>query len=666
MTQTMKYRPDIDGLRTVAVVPVVLFHAGLSAMSGGFVGVDIFFVISGFLITGIIAKSIDDNRFSIVDFYKRRIKRIFPSFVLMAFVSTLAALAIFPPDRLLAYARSLAFASGFLSNLHFWKSIDYFTTNAHVEPLLHTWSLAVEEQFYIFHPWLLLLLFRKRNWLIPVLCALFAASLLLSMVTVHYMQSATFYMLPTRAWELLLGGILALGWPRPPASARIAATGGLAGLALIVFAIFAYTSETLFPGAAALPPTVGAALLIWAGMRPSGLSYRLLSSAPFVAIGKASYSFYLWHFPLFAFATYLLGGVLPLSIGLLLSAVALALAFVTLWLVENPVRRSNGPLAYAVPAILMAVLLVGGIAITRSDGMPGRLSPAAQMIVDASFDKNRHHVECMSNGDIIVEPEKACALGTRSVVPHVLLWGDSHSMVTATAMEAMAKRAGASFLFAASADCPPGLGFTISEHFASGLTTTPSYRFCDDYNRRMLARTLADPAITTVVISARWSNWRIGEPANPAESVHDIRLMEGGRDARSGAENKAMFERGFGRLIDRLLQAGKHVYLVGPVPEPDFDVPYRLYIARFGLIDQPEALTRDAFRRRHAAILPILERVAQRPDVTLLYPDSLLCDGRSCPIIRDGRPTYLDHNHLSVAAARRTAPLYAPLFGPDP
>jgi peptidoglycan/LPS O-acetylase OafA/YrhL len=662
----LRYRPDIDGLRTIAVVPVVMYHANQFLFSGGFVGVDVFFVISGYLITGILLASIRNNSFSIADFYKRRIKRIFPALLLVIAATTLAAWLLLPPDRLVEYGKSLGFVTIFSSNFYFWKSVNYFSSDAHIKPLLHSWSLSVEEQFYIFYPILLYLLSKTRLKLHLVLIAIGALSLALAVVLIRIAPGSAFYLLPPRAWELVIGGVLACGFPAQIRSGRIALMVAAVGLAMILLPVLFYTSATVFPGLAAVPPTLGAALLIWTGGGEHGPIHRLLSSRPFVLVGQSSYSFYLWHFPIFAFVAYLHGGKFSPQTGLLLSLAAFLASLATLKWLETPIRHSRSPLAVMLPLIGMVLAGLGAILLAQSDGFPQRLDAKAAHIAAVAGDKTRHHSECMSSAFTIVPVEQACHLGVKTAVAHVMLWGDSHAMVTATAMEAAAIKAGAAFEFVATADCPPGLGFSISPDTQADLTTAPAYRFCQEYNRAMLERVSADPQIHSVVLSARWTNWRIGEPANPVEQKVDIRLQEGAFVATSGADNAQIFERGFIRLIDALQRAGKTIYIVGPLAEPQFDVPQTLYVARFGFTASPRPIPLDAFYRRHQRILAMFDRLRQShvhdSSLHFIWPHSLLCRQGFCPLIEGVEPVYLDHNHLSVHAGQETAPLYAEIF----
>lgn len=651
--ENLAYRPDIDGLRAVAVVPVVLFHAGFPQISGGFVGVDVFFVISGFLITGIIAKEIERDSFSIAEFYRRRARRILPALTAMALAVLAVGFFILTPQQYLTVGRAVLWISGFASNFFFWKNTSYFEAGSSFEPLLHTWSLAVEEQFYIFFP-LLLILLRHSRWRNAILAGLGVASFVLSCVMVQMAPGAAFYLLPTRAWQLILGGLLALGVLAVPRDARLAAMASWLGLALILVPMFAYDVATPFPGVAAVPPTLGAALLIWA--RGEGVG-RALSTRPMVAVGLASYSIYLWHMPVFEFAKYLHGGPLETGVALALSAASVGLGFLSLRFIEQPFR-SGSPQSMRRLAIAafagIPLIAVPALAITLSAGLPTRLPAQAHVAIAVRHDETRHPVRCLSVDQVWVDPAAACQLGTDGAQANVLLWGDSHAMVTATAMEAAARATGGAFLFAGNADCPIGMGLRIDPDVSPALTAQGHYRRCAEYNEKMLTRA-ADPAIRTVVLSSRWTNWRIDEPSNPAEQSADIRLIS---DVAGETGNRAIFEASFLRLVARLRESGKQVVVVGPVPEPSFNVPERVFLSALGWAPTPPPLTVQAFEQRHAAILALFARAG----VDLIRPERALCRNGLCPVVRDGRPLFFDHNHLSIEGATITAPLYARLF----
>ena len=304
-TPHLRYRADVDGLRAIAVIPVVFYHANIWPFNGGFVGVDVFFVISGYLITWLIASEIDIGAFTVARFYERRIRRIFPAlFVMMAFCAAVGCYLL-PPDDYKLLGQSVVAATLFSSNILFWRHSGYFDVPASQQLLLHTWSLAVEEQFYLVFP--LYLLFVRRHlplWCKQITLLVCVLSFGFNVLTVKNHGHAAFFLASHRVWELLVGALLALELV-PRANALLRNILGLSGLGLIFFAVFSFSATTSFPGMAALLPVVGTAFILWAGVGGSSATTRLLSRAEFVFVGKISYSLYLWHFPLLAFAGYL-------------------------------------------------------------------------------------------------------------------------------------------------------------------------------------------------------------------------------------------------------------------------------------------------------------------------------------------------------------------------
>ena len=373
------YRSEIDGLRSLAIVPVVCYHAGIAALPGGFTGVDVFFVISGFLITGLIlgdmgaggeASAGGTGRFSIADFYKRRALRIMPALVVTLVATAFAAWAIMLPNEFIATGRSLVAAALFVSNIHFWLGAGYFEATSELKPLLHTWSLAVEEQFYIFFPLLLIAVARWGGRRFRLWIGLASAgSFALCMVAVHISPAATFFLLPTRGWELGLGALIAAGGVPRITSARAREVAAAAGILLIGLGVFTIAKGDVFPSWNALYPCLGAGLVLACGAGTA--AGRLLSLAPLVYIGRISYSLYLWHWPVIVFERMLRGPDLTPARTAEVIALSFLLAVLSFNLVEKPFRTPGvrrlpawRVLRPAAAGILGMAVLGGAIAAT--------------------------------------------------------------------------------------------------------------------------------------------------------------------------------------------------------------------------------------------------------------------------------------------------------------
>jgi peptidoglycan/LPS O-acetylase OafA/YrhL len=391
--RTLDYRPDIDGLRAIAVLSVVAFHTGILHMSGGFIGVDVFFVISGYLISSIVFAEIAQSRFSIVAFYERRIRRIFPALLALLFVLTIFAAVFLLPGELDDYSRSLIAATLSFSNFYFWQHSGYFDLN-NSSLLLHTWSLAVEEQFYILFPIFLVIvrrLFPQRMRLAVII--LFFVSLASSVVTVSLSRDTAFYMPYTRAWELLTGTLLSLGVFPKLQSVWSRNLVALLGIGMILFACFFYSSLILFPGLSALLPCIGCALVIGAGVEGRSIVYSVLAWRPFVFVGLISYSLYLWHWPVIMvyrmgifdvsawFERAYSGKFAPDRFDHILQIVVSLILGILSWrFAEQPFRKGRlrfaGPKLFALAAIAMLCFVVFSAVVIGSDGWPGRFSQA--------------------------------------------------------------------------------------------------------------------------------------------------------------------------------------------------------------------------------------------------------------------------------------------------
>jgi len=668
----MRYRADIDGLRALAVISVVLFHAGAPWFQGGYVGVDVFFVISGYLITSIIVAELDTKSFSLISFYQRRIRRIFPTLIVVLAFCLVIGFALLTPADYQTLGQSTGAAALFVSNIFFLKQASYFDVAAAEKPLLHTWSLAIEEQYYLFYPPILIALTsvssRTRG---PAILLGGLVSFAFCAVTIYVKPSATFYLAPTRVWELLFGGLISLNWVPLSNSRTINRSAALFGLACILIPVFLYTPTTRFPGITALPPVIGTILLIWSGFNHQTLVHSWLSTRPMRTVGKASYSLYLWHYPLLAFAGYMtlrgLGPVAAAAVCLL----AFAVSILSLRFVEKPFRfpdpTASIPRIVAVALAGMAIVVVGGALVAFTHGFPSRMTASASRVLAAEREQESvHHWECMSIEQRIVNPAEGCKLGSRDARPSAVLWGDSHAVVTATALEQSAVRNNASFLFAGSVDCPIGVGFSIDASTGPQFVSTVGYQFCEQYNKEMLELALSNPDIRNVVLISRWTNWRVGEAGSPAESPVDIRLRDSNGVAKTVQGNRGIFARGFEELIQTLVAAGKTVWIVGPLPEPAVRVPKALYVKQLGFDTANIDISEESYRTRHRFILALFDEIAKKYPVRFIWPSEVLCADGRCPVVENGNPMFFDQDHLSYFGVSTTSHLYDRIWEGSP
>ena len=611
----LTYRRDIDGLRAVAVGAVVLYHFGAVGFGGGFVGVDIFFVISGFLITSILLADMGAAKYSLLKFYERRVRRILPALFVVLAVSGIAGLILLPPRALQDFSRSVIATIGFVSNVYFWRSTaGYFDGPAETRPLLHTWSLGVEEQFYIVFPILLAILVRwggKRAFAITA--GAFVVALAVSAWATPLYPTASFYLSPTRAWQLLAGALLALR-PVAPRSRRVAEGAGVAGLLLIAFAVVLYSAQTATPGIASLAPCAGAVLLIYAGagiQRPA--VSRLLATPPFVGVGLISYSLYLWHWPVYVFLRhYLLFRPLDLVSATGGVAVAVVLAVLSWRFVEQPIRKrsilkTRGSLFAA--AGVGAVILAGAAgAIIVAKGLPSRfpaLSQAAMQAEPARPDWAPYVFEHCFDAAPNAWAGEACRLAPGRPGGHrVLLWGDSYAAHYAAGFLSLRDQLSASVIQYTAPRCPP-----VSSYVSR------SNRDCPAFNRRALD-VISHYGVDTVILAAKWESY-----------------MPGGRmtAAQIGGEAAALKARGL------------KVILVGQSPIFNFDFPDEYHLARIRSgASGPDSRAALAFDPALNAALR-----AASPDAEFFDPLPLLCQNRACLYRKDGQYLVADSGHLT-------------------
>lgn len=642
----LPYRREIDGLRAVAVLPVILFHAGFEVFSGGFVGVDVFFVISGYLITSIILREQDEGRFSILAFYERRARRILPALFVVLLACLPFAWAWMLPGQLQDFGESLGAISLFSSNIFFASENGYFARSAELKPLLHTWSLAVEEQFYLIFPLLLLALGRWRPRSLPIVVGgLAVLSLVLSEWALRREPTATFYLLPTRAWELLAGSLLAL-WlrRRERPTGLVSEVGAGLGLAMIVGAILRLDETTPFPGLWALVPVVGSGLVILCADR-SNWTGRLLGWRPLVAIGLISYSAYLWHQPLFAFAR--IRSVLEPSPLLMagLSVLVLPLAWATWRFVETPFRkpRTVSRKQIFVGALIGVVGLGGaGKALDLLQGAPKRIDP--EILTIAKFDRSFNPG---TKGCIKVEGQAAsyCVYNPQ-LGKRVALWGDSHAASIAPKLAKTLAAEGYSLVNFARPRCDP-----------VPKITREGGDWCIDYKAAASAFLNSDAGPETVILVARWTLILEQTPFDNQErgvefGKRPTYFATGSTRRQPGEAERAAAMRD---SVETLLRSGKRVILVGSIPEAGWNVPQTMTkIAMFGGGPQPLSTSSAAFRARNRRTQQAFDALSPTPRLIRVEPSELFCDrqlaGR-CLNEWDGLPLYRDDDHPSSRGA---------------
>lgn len=674
----MKYRREIDGLRALAVVPVILFHAGFEAFSGGFVGVDVFFVISGYLITSIILAEQAAGSFTLAGFYERRARRILPAlFVVLAACIPFAWAWMFPAD-LEGFANSLVAVCVFASNIVFSREAGYFDTAAELKPLLHTWSLAVEEQYYIFFPLIVALVWRfARRWMWAVFIAMALISLLAAELRVASRPAPTFYLLPTRGWELLIGGMLALYAFQRPAVADVPPRWGLRawapvlGVVLIGVAVFAFDKTTPFPGLTALLPTLGAALLIQFADARVGVG-RLLGARAVVGLGLISYSLYLWHQPLFAFARIRSADEPGLVLIWGLIAAAFVLAYLSWRFVERPFRerkrfsrRRIFGLSFAATG---AFFTVGAFGVVQH-GFPQRFSP--ELVQVFAPETSRLESGVCTPRTLKDQPRiRLCEFGRLDAPRTVALYGDSHAEALIATLDESLRRQNIRGVKVSVENCEP-LPTVVSINAQRGDDREQKLARCRPQYQALLEHLRTN--VDAVIVHMRWT-MRV----YPIEGEVDrfgydngeggVELFDEKRYSTLDGPGAAAKAAAIDHLMSSMRSLDKPLVLVYPVPEVGWDVPrvnYKTYLTT-GEIPQRISTSHKRFEVRNAFVHRALDAVGDDPRLRRIRPEHLLCSTREagrCLAQLDGVPLYGDDDHLSNAGARLVSDAIAKAIG---
>ena len=635
MSKSINYQPHIDGLRAIAVLSVLVFHLDKSWLPGGFVGVDIFFVISGYLITSILTREIDQKRFSLKHFYTRRIKRILPVYFTVAASSLITGIIILAPSELIKVAESLLASVVFLSNYYFYFNVGYFGGQADLMPLIHMWSLAVEEQFYIFWPIVLTFLAAIASplWRIVFIWAIFLSSFVISLMLSSSHPDFSYYAIMTRTYELMVGALFAIYMERAKALPKVSIW--MAFAALILSVIFIRQSMA-FPGWIALIPCVATGVLIVKGQESSGV-YRLLSAPFMVWVGLLSYSLYMWHWPVISFMRHYfidleMQHILFATVGMF------ALSMISRHLIEKPMMKSGASFkrSFLLLYLLPASILVGvSWLIISSDGVYSRYSNDEQMLLRTSEAVGHHCARSLPYDT----PNPDCLIGEETTEPKakVLLWGDSHANHFFNTAKVASKSMPVTFELVSFAGCPSIRGvFRVNRAYSVK---------CYEHNEAVWEKLVENGDFDAIVLASNWANYPRGNNLGDNE------------DMSISIENSSRaFFRNMSNMISDMALLEKQFFIIDSVPNFPFN-PARCNINR-KLLEQNRDCNLDEseYKQGKADFTAfIMQEVNGKRNVSFVSLDDALCDEGICLSEKDGKALYSDSNHLSEYGSKYVA-----------
>ncbi len=650
MSEPKEFRLDINALRALAVGLVTLHHFRVPGFEAGFVGVDIFFVISGYLMTKIAVDAADKGRFSVLAFYWARVKRIVPAIVALCAVLLAAGYMLLLPSDYRLLAKHVGSSLGFFSNAVFSAEAGYFDVASHDKWLLHTWSLSVEWQFYLLFPLLMAALLRwlpQRHWLVAVgLAAL--AGFVYCHVRAAGDPTSAFFLLPARAWEMSAGAWVLL-FTRCRRGTPVPSWVAPAGLALLALAMPTIDTRTAWPGAMTAIPVVGTMLLL-AGT----LDGWVVRHAAVQAVGRWSYSIYLWHWPVVVAMAYLAiePGAAAILVGVGLS---LALGALSYRWVEVPSRRGLGALGLHPRAVALLAGWIGLVGVSAAvyltDGARLRSIPEAARLAD---DEKANNVRHDRTGSVCRQPTDGTALGCtygQGPVGAVLV-GDSHSSAVVTAVAEAAGTRNASVLHYSFDACPIVEGIThLNKRFAS----------CPRFITDALRHIAGQPVRVPLIVVNRWSAYVEGRQAHELEPGQRFIQFSPGESEPVFLDR---FATGLAQTLCPIAQSGRRVIVVKPIPEMPFSVPNRM--ARTAMMTKRSsdvALPWAEYQRRHTRTLAILEALPGRCGIELLDPTEALCMPDGCLGSVAGRPLYVDAHHLGEFGNKRLVPMFRQALG---
>lgn len=612
----MKYRADIDGLRAFAVLSVILFHAGLSGLSGGFVGVDIFFVISGYVIAQSILGEVKDGTFSILSFYAKRVRRIFPALVFTILFTFIGAYFILLPDYFVSFSKSISAVSVFISNLFFWKDSGYFSADALSKPLLHTWSLSVEEQYYILSPVYTYFVYRYfPKYIFWAFLIILLSSLGLSIYATDKAPTANFFLPVTRAWELLIGAMLAQTPPPQIKKKWMAEALGLLGLTCLIYPVATYTETTPFPGATAILPCIGAALLIYSGSDHSTFISKALAFRPVNIVGKMSYSLYLVHWPVIVAFYYLTLSKPDMTQFFYILILTFGLGFISWHFVEKPFRHISiethrKKLLWSGIATIVTLLALGQIGVLYK-GFPNRHPDFVQIKIQGNDQWNKGTCFLESSTDLKIWQEEKCNLTQHAKGKKVLLWGDSFAAQYVPGIVTNKADIHYNVIQYTMAGCPPILSYYSYAR--------PN---CTAFNENAI-NLIRDQKFDAVILSAKWTD-----------------LKSRGYDELNST-------------LSELDKMGIPVFVIGQSPEFSIDVQIINYTQKGKNSEHPNAW--NVFF--DMSINKELEEIIGTG--RFINPMTSLCEGTLCPYYKDDF-LFEDYGHYSVKGSSMAVKTYFP------
>lgn len=643
---SQKFRYDINGLRAYAVALVVLFHFGVFGFAGGFIGVDVFFVISGFLMTSIIVKGLENKTFNFLKFYLSRANRIIPALFVLCSVVGLVGWFTLTPQELKDYAKHAITSLGFISNIQYFKEAGYFDAASHEKLLLHTWSLSVEWQFYILLPIFLFIIYRikqSKNAIKIAFTGLFAASLVLALYLTPKMPTASFFLLPTRAWEMLAGGLIFLFFNKINLTQQRSTVIELVGFALIAISVVSFTGSTPWPSYNAILPVLGTFLILLASNQSSLLTNNKVAQF----LGNTSYSIYLWHWPLVFYLNYL-----EKSNNALWIIGAIILSVILGWLsykyIENPSRKflSNLSLVkgYAVTFIYITIPVVIFALIFIKNGVPDRLTTEQQNIIKQADNKNPLMAKChVSEGLNLPE----CKHGNGEV--GLLVVGDSHAMAM---MPGVIKSlpSDKSAIEWSYSGCPTVEGIK--------KLNSPEVK-CAEFINTVLKKKDNYPN-TPILIINRTNTMFHGAPDADKDLTQPLRYI-GEPSLKYNNEYHTKMKNAY---VDTLCKFSENhqVYVTTPVPVYSMNVPKRLAHQSILTGKTEWKIPYSEHQKLSALTNDALTIASKKCGIKVLDTTPYFCDSNYCYPDKNGIPVYYDDDHLSVFGAQNLTPLFKTIF----